>query len=244
MGSAAAMSAYGKINDMSHDLVTLSTQHITSCTPNPLHCGGTGGCMGSIEPLAFTYASMFGIVTEEEYPYTSGDPTSNDDQVCDFDATKTDVSLIIDTDSSWESLAREALEASTEKILSQAERAMASKVHKNHQILQQVRDQLARCLVEKGDYNGAEKILRSTLATTCLRYGETSVEYSNELLKFTDVLEAKLSSDLKVDTKELVKLLVKARNIFKMQYGDSFSQVQEIQEKLDFFQQIGFAKEA
>jgi len=27
--SAAAMSAYGKINDMSHDLVTLSTQHIT-----------------------------------------------------------------------------------------------------------------------------------------------------------------------------------------------------------------------
>ena len=89
--------------------------------------------------------------------------------------------LAQDTDSSWESLAREALEASTEKILSQAERAMASKVHKNHQILQQVtinfpqftielnihsslvlqvRDQLARCLVEKGDYNGAEKILR------------------------------------------------------------------------------------
>merc|ERR1712013_162012 len=72
----------------------LSSQQITSCTPNPLRCGGTGGCMGSIEPLAFTYASMFGIVTEEEYPYTSGDPTSNDDQVCDFDATKTDVSLI------------------------------------------------------------------------------------------------------------------------------------------------------
>ena len=89
--------------------------------------------------------------------------------------------LAQDTDSSWESLAREALEASTEKILCQAERAMASKVHKNHQILQQVtinfpqftielnihsslvlqvRDQLARCLVEKGDYNGAEKILR------------------------------------------------------------------------------------
>ena len=46
--------------------------------------------------------------------------------------------LAQDTDSSWESLAREALEASTEKILCQAERAMASKVHKNHQILQQV----------------------------------------------------------------------------------------------------------
>ena len=85
---------------------------------------------------------------------------------------------------------------------------------------------------------------RSTLATTCLRYGDTSVEYGNELLKFTDVLEAKLNSDLKVDTMELVKLLVKARNIFRMQYGDTFSQVQEIQGKLDFFQRIGIAKEA
>jgi len=35
-----------------------------------LKCGGTGGCMGSVEPLAFTYASLFGVVTEEEYPYT------------------------------------------------------------------------------------------------------------------------------------------------------------------------------
>jgi hypothetical protein len=26
--------------------------------------------MGSVEPLAFTYASLFGVVTEEEYPYT------------------------------------------------------------------------------------------------------------------------------------------------------------------------------
>jgi len=92
--SAATMSAYGKINDPTHDLVTLSTQHIVSCTPNPLNCGGTGGCMGSIEPLAFTYASLFGVVTEDEYPYTSGHGGNNDDQVCDFDASKTDVTTI------------------------------------------------------------------------------------------------------------------------------------------------------
>jgi len=92
--SAATMSAYGKINDPAHDLVTLSTQHIVSCTPNPLNCGGTGGCMGSIEPLAFTYASLFGVVTEDEYPYTSGHGGNNDDQVCDFDASKTDVTTI------------------------------------------------------------------------------------------------------------------------------------------------------
>merc|ERR1712106_1097882 len=82
--SAATMSAYAKINQPDHDLVTLSTQHIVSCTPNPLNCGGTGGCMGSIEPLAFTYASLFGIVTEDEYPYTSGDPWSDDDTHCDL----------------------------------------------------------------------------------------------------------------------------------------------------------------
>jgi len=99
--SAATLSAYGKINDPSHDLVTLSTQHIVSCTPNPLKCGGTGGCMGSVEPLAYTYASLFGIVTEDEYPYTSGDPWSNDDQVCEFDATTTDVTAIT---MGWETL--------------------------------------------------------------------------------------------------------------------------------------------
>ena len=66
----------------------------SSCTPNPLNCGGTGGCMGSIEPLAFTYASLFGVVTEDEYPYTSGHGGNNDDQVCDFDASKTDVTTI------------------------------------------------------------------------------------------------------------------------------------------------------
>jgi len=152
--------------------------------------------------------------------------------------------LAQDSDSSWEGLVGEALKVPTVNALRQAEKLMASKVHNNHQKLQQVRDELARCLVEEGDYCGAETMLRCTLATTCLRYGDTSVEYSNELLKFTDILEAKLNSDLKVDTRELVKLLVKAKNIFQMQYGDTFSQVQEIQGKLNFFQRLGIAKEA
>ena len=50
----------------------LSAQHITSCTPNPLKCGGNGGCQGSIPQLGFTYTQLFGLVKEEEYPYTSG----------------------------------------------------------------------------------------------------------------------------------------------------------------------------
>merc|ERR1719507_1804718 len=33
------------------DLVELSTQQVTSCTPNTLSCGGTGGCRGSVTQL-------------------------------------------------------------------------------------------------------------------------------------------------------------------------------------------------
>ena len=72
----------------------------SSCAPNPLQCGGTGGCAGSVEPLAYTYASLFGLVTEAEYPYESfldGNYTSD----CKFNASETDVSVIT---MGWESL--------------------------------------------------------------------------------------------------------------------------------------------
>ena len=45
------------------DAIELSAQQITSCTPNPMHCGGTGGCSGSIPEIGFTYSHMMGIVT-------------------------------------------------------------------------------------------------------------------------------------------------------------------------------------
>lgn len=48
--------------------------------------------MGSIEPLAYTYASLFGIVTEDDYPYASG--SGGNDDVCEFDATTTDATVM------------------------------------------------------------------------------------------------------------------------------------------------------
>merc|ERR1712168_693210 len=45
------------------NLLELSTQQVTSCTPNPLSCGGTGGCAGSIPQLGYTYLQLFGHVT-------------------------------------------------------------------------------------------------------------------------------------------------------------------------------------
>merc|ERR1712107_920923 len=90
--SSSVLGSYAKINNMTHDLIELSPQHLVSCVPNPLKCGGTGGCMGSIEPLAYTYASLFGIVTEDDYPYASG--SGGNDDVCEFDATTTDATVM------------------------------------------------------------------------------------------------------------------------------------------------------
>jgi len=50
----------------------LSAQHITSCTPNELKCGGSGGCQGSIPQLGMVYTQLFGLTMEADYPYTSG----------------------------------------------------------------------------------------------------------------------------------------------------------------------------
>jgi len=52
--------------------VTLSTQQISSCTPNPNFCGGHGGCQGATCQLAFEYVkSAGGAGTAVELPYKS-----------------------------------------------------------------------------------------------------------------------------------------------------------------------------
>lgn len=51
-------------------LLTLSEQELVDCTPNPDHCGGTGGCQGSTQELAFDFVARTGITTESSYPYT------------------------------------------------------------------------------------------------------------------------------------------------------------------------------
>merc|ERR1712112_438698 len=62
--------SYAAINNAS--LTKLSAQEITTCTPNTLHCGGTGGCRGSIPQLGYNYVQLFGLATDHDYPYWSG----------------------------------------------------------------------------------------------------------------------------------------------------------------------------
>jgi len=56
-------------------LLELSPQEIVSCAPNPDHCGGTGGCSGSTQPLAFNYTKTAGEVLDSKYKYTASTGT-------------------------------------------------------------------------------------------------------------------------------------------------------------------------
>eukprot|EP00929_Paragymnodinium_shiwhaense_P123928 TRINITY_DN9847_c0_g1_i1.p1 TRINITY_DN9847_c0_g1~~TRINITY_DN9847_c0_g1_i1.p1 ORF type:complete len:461 (+),score=50.46 TRINITY_DN9847_c0_g1_i1:89-1471(+) len=51
----------------------LSPQNIISCTPNPLECGGTGGCDGATSELAFQWAGSTGgrVDLAAKQPYVS-----------------------------------------------------------------------------------------------------------------------------------------------------------------------------
>jgi hypothetical protein len=166
-------------------------------------------------------------------------------------------------------LQEEAARAPGLRSLVQAEAEMAGRLHRHHQALAQVpprhpprlqvRDELARHQVEAGGYQEAELLLRcclglcqlsliqhanrKTLDTTRVRYGEDSVEYGNELLKYTDILAALLNNDEAVNTKKMVKQLEIAKHIFFIQYGTKSSQVQEIKDKLEFFERMGVSKE-
>jgi len=54
------------------NMTKLSVQELVSCMPNVLECGGTGGCFGATNEMAFQWIQSFGLVAEETYPYTSG----------------------------------------------------------------------------------------------------------------------------------------------------------------------------
>jgi len=57
--------ATGKLN-------ILSEQQILDCTPNPNHCGGTGGCEGGTAELAWAQITLTGGLSSEwTYPYIS-----------------------------------------------------------------------------------------------------------------------------------------------------------------------------
>jgi len=61
--------------------LVLSPQQIVSCAPNPQHCGGTGGCQGSTQPLAFNYTKTAGITLDSNYPYKGTTGTCDESKI-------------------------------------------------------------------------------------------------------------------------------------------------------------------
>lgn len=102
--TAEQLESYLAIN--TGKLEILSPQHITSCTPNPMHCGGTGGCYGSLTEIGLTYAHMMGVVREEDYPYTSG--TTGETGECMYDAESQTAAVYV---RGYETLPHNSLEA-------------------------------------------------------------------------------------------------------------------------------------
>ena len=43
-------------------MLILSPQNVLECTPNPLQCGGTGGCEGAIAELGFKWVYIFSLL--------------------------------------------------------------------------------------------------------------------------------------------------------------------------------------
>ena len=69
-------------------LELLSVQQVLECVPNPMECGGDGGCTGGTPELAFAaITNSSGIASEWSYPYTSfhGDSVFP----CSLDARRT-----------------------------------------------------------------------------------------------------------------------------------------------------------
>merc|ERR1719384_1442243 len=75
-GSCWAFSAVESIEShialQTGKLLSLSPQQLTSCTPNPQKCGGSGGCSGATAQLAFNYTAQAGLSEIWDYPYESG----------------------------------------------------------------------------------------------------------------------------------------------------------------------------
>lgn len=63
-------------------LMVLSEQQIISCAANPLQCGGTGGCDGATQEIAFGYvAAAGGLSLESSYPYQAATGTCDKSKI-------------------------------------------------------------------------------------------------------------------------------------------------------------------
>ena len=74
-GTIEALESHLAIAENSTKPLVLAPQALVDCGKNPKHCGGTGGCGGSVAELGYNYTKYDGIPLETGYPYTGKDGT-------------------------------------------------------------------------------------------------------------------------------------------------------------------------
>lgn len=84
-GSCWAVAAVGAIEmhaELQHpgNATLLSAEQMIDCTPNPQHCGGSGGCHGATAELAFEYVKTRGIALNTDYPIDNKDTVCSDSE--------------------------------------------------------------------------------------------------------------------------------------------------------------------
>ena len=65
--------AEGITTNSSKPMEILAPQTLVNCVKNPNECGGTGGCEGATEEIAFNYTRDHGLALEKDLPYTEKD---------------------------------------------------------------------------------------------------------------------------------------------------------------------------
>ncbi|XP_054713862.1 SET and MYND domain-containing protein 4-like [Uloborus diversus] len=114
-------------------------------------------------------------------------------------------------------------------------------MYKYNRQLSEVQDQLACCYASLDKMMFAVEYLRPTLSTTEHIYGKNSIEYGNELQKYSDLLLNALAQnkrensfsdqDLRNLIAETKEVLEKSRHIFSIHYGPYHEALKELDEK-------------
>mmetsp|Transcript_1299 Transcript_1299/g.3719 ORF Transcript_1299/g.3719 Transcript_1299/m.3719 type:complete len:407 (+) Transcript_1299:57-1277(+) len=73
LATAGLLQAHSEIHQPWHLSRTFSPQELLACVPNPLECGGKGGCRGASPGLALDWISKHGSTPAEVYPYVGVD---------------------------------------------------------------------------------------------------------------------------------------------------------------------------
>lgn len=91
VSSATALRAHSELYQEDR---TFSVQQILDCTPNPMLCGGRGGCGGATAELAMEYAARAGVVRDEEHAYSGKDSTCPPEMKAPNQMTQTSLTQI------------------------------------------------------------------------------------------------------------------------------------------------------